>query len=397
MVEEAGVVINEDLEFLVQAERDASANSDMVTDEDDDKENKKDSLSRNVRFNSEHDIYMIENEPCFNSSKEGKCNTDNTGNNNHSEKSQEAPRRRTASFVWGKIRIGKQKMSQSDESDDKAQTEDADINSKEDENMVKAENEKDYGNQTVNEENKESTLELAAKSNVSLNIECQVKDDHFEEIIQLRSELDRPQSSLSESTYETSILRPRFYTESHRRPKDSQHYASKHTSNTPEHIKRERRTSTSSINSRDSLGSLNSSGVKDRIFYWKRSSSRSLKSVTISNPLCKDDMSNTETVPNDINSQIDKIANERLEAVYKYRQSADNDMRIPCEIPKKPIKFHMKQLEKMLNGFLQPPPRQNSMTEVQLRLDSMLVMQSLSCGPRASALYDVPRIIQLAL
>ena len=63
MVEEAGVVINEDLEFLVQAERDDSPNSDMVTDEEDDKENKKDTLSRNVRFNSEHDIYMIENEP----------------------------------------------------------------------------------------------------------------------------------------------------------------------------------------------------------------------------------------------------------------------------------------------------------------------------------------------
>ena len=82
--------------------------------------------------------------------------------------------------------------------------------------------------------------------------------------------------------------------------------------------------------------------MKDRIFYWKRSSSRSLKSVTISNPLNKDDLQNTETTTNDINSQIDQIANDRLEAVYKQKISTKDDGNKPYEIPKKPLKFHTK-------------------------------------------------------
>ena len=62
MVEEAGVIVNEDLEYIVQAKRDASPNSDMATDDDVNKENKKEIGSRNVRFNSEQEIYMIGSE-----------------------------------------------------------------------------------------------------------------------------------------------------------------------------------------------------------------------------------------------------------------------------------------------------------------------------------------------
>ena len=62
MVEEAGVIVNEDLEYIVQAERDASPNSDLATDDDVNKENKKEIGSRNVRFNTEQEIYMIGSE-----------------------------------------------------------------------------------------------------------------------------------------------------------------------------------------------------------------------------------------------------------------------------------------------------------------------------------------------
>merc|ERR1712106_927300 len=166
---------------------------------------------------------------------------------------------------------------------------------------------------------------------------CNNKSENTEEKVQLRSESDRLNNSYSNSHLETSLPRPRFYTETHRRPKELEQDQLKNTPNRLDHVKRERRTSLTSINSRDSLGSLNSSGMKDRIFYWKRSSSRALKSVTISNTLNKDDLKNTETTRNDINSQIDQIANDRLEAVYKHKISTKDDGNIPYEIPRKPL------------------------------------------------------------
>merc|ERR1711915_631317 len=114
-----------------------------------------------------------------------------------------------------------------------------------------------------------------------------------------------------------------------------------------------------SINSRDSLISVTSSGMKERIFYWKRSSSRSLRSVTISNPVSPDA------------TKRDVIANERLEEVFKNGQLFFNEQMIPSQIPKKPLKFHTIQLKKVLKGILNPPGCQTSVSEVQLMLDSM--------------------------
>ena len=63
MVSQAGVVTNEDFEYIVQAERTAERQNDSLLD--DQKEpiqgGKKDGIIRNVRFNSEQDIYVIEN------------------------------------------------------------------------------------------------------------------------------------------------------------------------------------------------------------------------------------------------------------------------------------------------------------------------------------------------
>jgi len=397
MVEQAGVIINEDLEYIVQAERDVSPNSDMGTDEDVNKENRKETLSRNVRFNSEQDIYMIENESRANKMKKTKSKND--GNDDKDDKSQEATstRRRTASFVWGRIRIGKHKMSQSVEHKDETN-----FNNINEVNDLEQSNQDDKlaNNHDTNEADTTSDLQPHKTTNDTKiqDSGCNTKSENTEEKVQLRSESDRLNNSYSNSHLETSLPRPRFNTETHRRPKELEQDQLKNTSNRLDHVKRERRTSLTSINSRDSLGSLNSSGMKDRIFYWKRSSSRSLKSVTISNPLNKDDLRNTETTTNDINSQIDQIANDRLEAVYKHKISTKDDGNKPYEIPKKPLKFHTKQLEKMLKGLLKPPPSHSSMSEIQLRLDSMLVMLSLSSVTVAppGALYDVPRQIQAA-
>ena len=60
---QAGVVTNEDFEYIVQAERTAERQNDSLLD--DQKKpiqgGKKDGITRNVRFNSEQDIYVIEN------------------------------------------------------------------------------------------------------------------------------------------------------------------------------------------------------------------------------------------------------------------------------------------------------------------------------------------------
>ena len=136
--------------------------------------------------------------------------------------------------------------------------------------------------------------------------------------------------------------------------------------------------------------------MKERIFYWKRSSSRSLRSVTISNPVSPDAIKR-DVIANDINSQIDKIANERLEEVFKNGQLSFNEQMIPSQIPKKPLKFHTIQLKKVLKGILNPPGYQASVSEVQLMLDSMLVMLSLSQDPdnQSSSDYDIPRHIKV--
>lgn len=398
MVEEAGVIVNEDLEYIVQAKRDASPNSDMATDDDVNKENKKEIGSRNVRFNSEQEIYMIGSEV----SNKNLLEDDKDSSSKNS-------RRRTSSFMWGKIRIGKNKNCQAPEiMDHKAIITEIDERNKESDSVselnkddVSIKNIKNNSESDVNDIAKEgdaksdSVLDSDIDGKESSEIESQNKSDNNDDQIQLRCE--KQNSSPMTSHLESSFQRPRFYTESHKKDKElGQDDQLRHSSNRLEHVKRERRTSLTSTNSRDSLGSMNSSGMKDRIFYWKRSSSRSLKSVTISNPMTTEDQQKEGTTTNDINSQIDQIANDRLEAVFKLNKSLCEDDKNPCGIPNKPLKFHMKQLEKLLTGCLNPP-NQNCMSEIQLRLDSMLVMLSLSCETVAPPgdLYNVPRLIQI--
>ena len=72
MVEKAEIITNEDFEYIVQAERDGSPNSDLTDGDvadgtsmglnDQEKENEKETISRNVRFNSQQDIHMIDKE-----------------------------------------------------------------------------------------------------------------------------------------------------------------------------------------------------------------------------------------------------------------------------------------------------------------------------------------------
>ena len=69
MVEKAEIITNEDFEYIVQAERDGSPISESTdgdvadgTSNDQEKENEKETISRNVRFNSQQDIHMIDKE-----------------------------------------------------------------------------------------------------------------------------------------------------------------------------------------------------------------------------------------------------------------------------------------------------------------------------------------------
>ena len=69
MVEEVEIITNEDFEYIVQAERDASSINEVANGfveetllNDEEKENKEETISRNVRFNSTEDIHLLEEE-----------------------------------------------------------------------------------------------------------------------------------------------------------------------------------------------------------------------------------------------------------------------------------------------------------------------------------------------
>merc|ERR1719419_1416344 len=84
------------------------------------KEAKKDGIARNVRFNSEQDIYVIENGISIidKDSKESNDEQSKGSNRNEFDSKDGIPsRRRTGSFVWGKIKIGKRQTSQKLSSD----------------------------------------------------------------------------------------------------------------------------------------------------------------------------------------------------------------------------------------------------------------------------------------
>ena len=107
--------------------------------------------------------------------------------------------------------------------------------------------------------------------------------------------------------------------------------------------------------------------------------------------------------------QIDKIAAESLASFNSVNEEDDNEVDLPedCnqnglmpskghKVPDKPIKFHIKQLEMLLTGMISPPKVMDTLT-VQLRLDSLKVLQSLDKINKISAscdnVYDVPRYL----
>ena len=59
------------------------------------------------------------------------------------------------------------------------------------------------------------------------------------------------------------------------------------------------------------------------------------------------------------------------------------------------LKFHIKQLEKLLSGEINSPKKIEDKTDVMLLLDSLRVMQSLQSvswqEPQNEPVYDVPK------
>jgi len=407
MVEEVEIITNEDFEYIVQAERDASSINEVANGfveetllNDEEKENKEETISRNVRFNSTEDIHLLEEET--RNDKKNKKNKKSKVDKDLKVKTKEtdSTRHRTSSFGWGRNILGKAKVRETCEM--KEQT----ITSEDLESTVNT-NKSAFENKNVNVDNSNMDNNISCDSKSETNLESDTKyeekeimetksskydlhnkSDDTESQIQLRCVLSEHKRSPNQPKANNLDFLPRLKTE-------SQTFQDELINSTPKDFKRNRVTSVSSIQSRDSLDSVTSSGMKDRIFHWKRSSSKSIKSVTISNPLETQDQYNI-TISNDINSQIDKIANDKLEAVYKqHRTSAQEASRDQSKIPQKPLKFHIKQLEQLLAGVI-TPPKSRDMSEVQLRLDSLLVMMSLSSiGDSSSTTvpqgYDVPR------
>ena len=120
----------------------------------------------------------------------------------------------------------------------------------------------------------------------------------------------------------------------------------------PAYMKRVRLSSISSTNSRESASSV-SSGMKEKILKWKRESTKSQKTFVISNPLelTAQSIVGENKEGSNVNEEIDKIAHERLKR-YKSVDSGSElpDIESQPAIPKKPLKFHIKQLEKLLSG-----------------------------------------------
>lgn len=141
-----------------------------------------------------------------------------------------------------------------------------------------------------------------------------------------------------------------------------------------------------------SISSFSSSFEIDRIFHWRKSTSRP----------CKEDKSvpvalveRRETPTNDNDKQIDSIAAQSL-AVYN-SVSSESSLTIGEKLPEKPLRFHIKQLEMILMGSLSPPSSMDQ-EEVQLKLDSLRVMESLqsmnwSKECQSQIVYDFPRYL----
>ena len=164
-------------------------------------------------------------------------------------------------------------------------------------------------------------------------------------------------------------------------------------------VPRRKTTASEDRESISSISSFSSSFVIDRIFHWRKSSSKSCKdSISISGGALeeyRDNGSDESATALDNDKQIDCLAARSL-SVYN---SVSSDCR-PTEeqkLPLKPLRFHIKQLESILVGSLCPPHLGDQM-EVQLKLDSLRVMQSLEMMNKAKEyqsqiIYDFPRYL----
>eukprot|EP00092_Neocalanus_flemingeri_P008936 GFUD01009613.1.p1 GENE.GFUD01009613.1~~GFUD01009613.1.p1 ORF type:complete len:614 (+),score=165.87 GFUD01009613.1:43-1884(+) len=389
MVDKPEIITNEDFEYIVQAERalcpsisvidetdldvlDGKGNIPAVAEEDGD-------VSSHVTFNSTEDVSLIEIESRDGrkklkkeKKKANKKNETKDDMENDSKSVQGKPK--INKFGWFSLRRRKKNPSPNKNDINISTNLDTKMNVKRPE-IVKIENE---------------TLET-----MHTGISGQTQDSKVNEI----------QLSVSETTKENSELtaiRPRLLTDLQIQIKSeefsSQQLISTDVGNSPAHTKRTRLNSVSSTNSRDSASSI-PSGMKEKILNWKRESSKSPKTLFISNPLELEAKQTPElSLSSGVNEQIDKIAQERLttykvNTIDKEDEKAEEDE--PPKLPKKPLKFQISQLERLLNGNINPPNVPADKSEVILLLDSLRVMQSLqavSCQDQAPCpLYDVPR------
>ena len=161
-------------------------------------------------------------------------------------------------------------------------------------------------------------------------------------------------------------------------------------------VKRRQTPTSEERESISSISSFSSSFVIDRIFHWRKSSSKACKdSISISGLEELTDTTDETASAVDNDKQIDSLAARSL-SVYN-SVSADCSSTAEKKLPLKPLKFHIKQLESILSGSLSPP-HQGDQMEVQLKLDSLRVMQSLemmnkSKEYQSQIIYDFPRYL----
>merc|ERR1719410_3365536 len=175
---------------------------------------------------------------------------------------------------------------------------------------------------------------------------------------------------------------------------------------------RDRGMSVSSIASRDSLASVSSfssSFMIDRIFHWRKSGTKSMKSpdsdtsrnfrLSSAPQHSRISLPNSNSNNNVQYQQIDKLAAESLATFNLVTEDDSDDTKAVGShsmLPDKPIRFQIKQLEQLLCGQLCPPAgRCGDCFSLQLRLDSLRVMRSLEgaglTSPPTDLVYDVPR------
>jgi len=161
-----------------------------------------------------------------------------------------------------------------------------------------------------------------------------------------------------------------------------------------------------SATSERSSGSFSelSSDIRQKIDNWRTNSLRSGKGspkVVISSPL-EVDVSEGNPLQKDLHCQIDQSAQIRLQEVYQYlgQDGGRDGQGPPPPLPPKPISFHIKQLEKLLSGKINPGPLDPERKEAALiRLGSLKVLQNMDFegglgDKEEEAIYDLPRILE---